>query len=988
MNDLYALRHSARALPRLLAPLLVVLLVSAGSAVGQLRNRIDNRGREFTIAFLPTNGYDDLPRLGLVVWAERSTRGTISYLDDPNRTFSFPVTNVADTVWLDTFRLLMPNPKVQPISRRTLRAVFDDEVTVYGINTMRWSSDGFVALPDDALGVQHVVLSYPNTQQPNPLGEIMGISDFPSQLAIVGTVDDTRVDITPKARVNSRRNTDPFFIVLDAGEVFLAQADGPTGTDLTGTEVRSTNPVVVYGSHQRTNVPFTQTVGRDHLIEHLPSVDRWQTRAMVTPHYQIPKTVRDANLVRVLAAYDNTVVNIDSVRYATLRAREHIEIPLDRPKLITSTRPVLVAQYHHSSVDERRITVPNDSIGDPFMMLVPSREQFDSVYRFHSYNTKDFRFHYINIVIPTERLSSVIFDGYQPTWRRIERIPKTSYSFATLDVSGGAHSISARVPFGLYVYGYGPYNSYGYHGGYVFDTLFKDHKEPRIAVLDTCIGAIGAAYDDSTHDFGMERLELVEGSKNVALVQYPSAPGDDSIHFRIDLEDPFQDGHAVMHAVDTAGLESTASFEVKGFTVAITSDQRAPITVDTLASLNGMAFCRRITLYNYGRFEQRIESLNITPMPAGVTIGTVMPLLIPAGSRRDIEICYQHSGDTAFDVAVAIDNGCLERPLAIIPLVSGIDSIPPAVEISADVCRDDVQIRLNELGTFNSGLDTLKQIKLENAVLTVSPQLPTKSALVTLRKIDPRRDLIYDIEIIDRVGRRTRVADTVGGFTVAAYQSPTQVGIRFSEPFRYRTLVYGQQTCDSIVIENYGLLTVELGRPRLLGNLEYSIPPEQLPIVLRPNERRSIAICVTPMQAGRQVDTLILDFACGTVDERVEMVTHVEPLLLGGSDRCGNELLVTVGGPAKRNFLALPRPNPATGASTTLVFGLHEATPVTLAIHDANGDVVERLLIDDPMPAGISQIEARVSHYPAGVYYVRMRTPDGALQTEKLVIHR
>jgi hypothetical protein len=987
MNDQYMLRHTHR-LIGLLGSVLVVFLVGVAVAPAQFRDRVDNRGTEFHVAFLPTNGYDDVPRLGIAVWSERPTRGVLTYLDDPSNTVSFPVRATADTIWLDTFVLLMPNPKLQAISRRTIHLVFDDEVTVYGINTMRWSSDGFVALPDEVLGTQHVILSYPNTQQPNPLGEIMGISDFPSQFAVIATQDGTRLTIKPKARLNNQRDTGPFTVDLDAGEAFLAQAEGPTGTDLTGTEVASNKPVVVYGSHQRTNVPFTQTVGRDHLVEQLPPLDRWQTRAMVTPHFQIPKTVEDANLVRVLAAYDNTVVSVDSVRYGTLRADESIEIPLDRAKLITATRPILVAQYHHSSVDERRISVPNDSIGDPFMVLVPSREQFDSVYNFVSYATKDFTLHYINVVIPTERLSTIRFDGSEPSWRRQERIPKTSYTFATLQVSAGPHSIHARVPFGLYIYGYGPYNSYGYTGGYVFDTLFKDQKEPRISVIDTCVGAVGAAHDDSTYDFGMERLELLAGSRNVSLVKFPAAPGADSIRFRLDLADPYQDGYAVLKAVDTAGLDATAQFDVKGFTVAITSGQTAPILVDTLASLNGLSFCRKITLYNYGKFEQRIERLNISPLNAEVTVGTPMPLIIPPGSRRDIDVCFQHTGDTAFDVEVAIDNGCLVRPIAIVPLVSGVDSLPPAVQISSDFCRSDVQIVATEEGTFNSGIASAYPVKLEHAVLTLSQELPSKSVVITLSKTDPRQDLIYDLIITDLVGRQTRISDTIGGFTVAAFQTSSQVGLRFNQPFEYRQLVLGEQQCDSITLENYGLLPLALGRPRLVGNVEFSIPPEQLPIVLAPGERRKIAICVTPLAAGRQLDTLILEFNCGTVDERIELVTLVEPLVLASSDRCGNRLELAVGGAAKRNFLALPHPNPATGGSATITFGLSAAAPVTLTVYDAQGTIVERLLDGDPMPAGISQIEARVSHYPAGAYYIRMSTPSCAPQTEKLVIHR
>src|SRR5688572_23282037 len=253
MIDLYTVRHASRIL-KILAPLLLVFLASSGVLSAQWRDRLDNRGKEFRIAFLPTNGYDDVPRLGLVVWTERFTaEGTFYYEDDPARSFTRVVTTRPDTIWLDTFSLLMPDPREDPVSRRTLHVVFDHEVTIYGVNTMRWSSDSYVALPNDVLGTQHVVLSYPNTQQPNPLGEVFGRSDFPSQFAVLATVDGTRVDIVPRTRLNNQPNTNPFAVNLNAGEVFLAWAAGGTGADLTGTEVIANRPVVVYGSHQRTN---------------------------------------------------------------------------------------------------------------------------------------------------------------------------------------------------------------------------------------------------------------------------------------------------------------------------------------------------------------------------------------------------------------------------------------------------------------------------------------------------------------------------------------------------------------------------------------------------------------------------------------------------------------------------------------------------------------------------------------------------------------
>nr|HVZ41819.1 IgGFc-binding protein [Candidatus Kapabacteria bacterium] len=578
----------------------LLILIGASRADAQTRNRVDNRGKEFRIAFLLTNGADNAPHLALDIAAEKPTTGTLTYVHT-GQVVPIPLLqpNVPVRIELDTTELMLPDPARYPISNFTVYLKFSDEVVVYGMNTQRWSSDNFLALPYEVLGTEHVVLSYPNTIDPNPAAAVTRASDFPSQFAVVAMEDNTQVTVEPSARLKGRPDTGPFTITLNAGEVYFAQANGRAGTDVTGSVVRSTKRVVVYGSHQRANIPWDEAVGRDHLVEQLPPVNRWANRAIVTPHYQLPKTVNDRNLFRVLAAQDNTQIFFDSVFQTTLNARQFAEYDLDGPKMITATGPILVAQFHHSSVDEKFVSRPNDSVGDPFMMLATAPEQFDSVYWFESYASKDFTDHFVNVVIPTERVSSLLLDGF-PVSVQFAQVGRSSYSFAEIPVSIGFHKMSARAPFGMYAYGFGVYNSYGAPGAMVFDSLFKDQKEPSLAWKDSCGGAAGYALDDGPLDFGVESMRLLSGSANVRLEVDPFTPGKDSVHFRIPLIDPYQDGEADVMVVDTAGLRRHYTFPVKGFTVAMVVGQTAPVQLDTLASLNGQEFCRTITLTNYG----------------------------------------------------------------------------------------------------------------------------------------------------------------------------------------------------------------------------------------------------------------------------------------------------------------------------------------------------------------------------------------------------
>jgi hypothetical protein len=775
------------------------------------------------------------------------------------------------------------------------------------------------------------------------------------------------------------------------GDVFFAQANGNAGVDLTGTTVRSNKRVVVYGSHQRANIPYTEAVGRDHLIEQLPPVNRWPRRAIVTPHYQLLKTVPDANIFRVLAAQDGTVLSIDSTVVATMRSGEVLELPLDRAKLVTATGPIMVAQFQHSTVDEKVITFVADTVGDPFMMLIPPQEYFDSAYIFESYGTRDFLYHFINVVIPTERISSLVLDG-SPVSAPFTRIGKTSYSFAQIPMDTGSHYIHARAPFGLYIYGFGPYNSYGHPGGIVFDTIFKDQKEPRLAVADTCTGLVGKGYDDSTYDFGIESIRLEPGSRNVNLVLPPFKPGVDAAHFRVDLIDPYHDGWAEMVVVDTAGLDGHASFPVKGFTVALTADQTGPVQFDTLASLNGMEFCRRVTLRNYGQFPQHVNGLVLSANVPGLTVKGDLPTDIPPGESRDFDVCFQHIGDTSFIVQIAVDNGCLQRPVVNLPLISGVDVQSPLLTRQSLPCSGEQQIQLSEPGALNSGISSYKFTVQKNLVSTFNPDpaaWPSKQVTLGIHRIDPRQDMIYSVTIADAVGNSSTFTDTVPGFTLSVESSTgEQLGFTFDRSLYYRQLTLGQENCDTIYLRNYGVRPLPLNNLRLLGNLQYSIPPEQLPITLDVNQRLGLAICVRPTHSGDQMDTLTIDFNCDGLQEKVELHTLVEALHGEATDRCGNALSFEVDGFVKRSFLSVPTPNPATQGRALITLGLSQSEVVDLALYNDLGVEVKQMFSHDLLPAGVTRIEARLNDLPTGVYYLQMRTASGDMMVEKLVVSK
>jgi len=106
-----------------------------------------------------------------------------------------------------------------------------------------------------------------------------------------------------------------------------------------------------------------------------------------------------------------------------------------------------------------------EASSDPFMAILPAPQQFLSNYVFIS-PPGAFRRHFLNISVPTYAASSVVLDGRPIARELFTPVSTSGYSAARIAVNAGEHQISADAPFGILVYGYDWYNSYGYLGGF------------------------------------------------------------------------------------------------------------------------------------------------------------------------------------------------------------------------------------------------------------------------------------------------------------------------------------------------------------------------------------------------------------------------------------------------------------------------------------------------------------------------------------------
>ncbi|MCR9245429.1 MAG: carboxypeptidase regulatory-like domain-containing protein [bacterium] len=395
-------------------------------------------GTDFLLAF-PAN-YDTTPALRIFIAGEIATFGQVQipglgFLD------SFQITpGVPTTIEIPSAAELTPTDGIEP---RGIFITTGEPVCVYGLSRIPFTTDAYSALPIAAFGTEYRLASY----------DALGTTRTSTQFAVAAPFNATTVTITPSTAFNNYPANQPYTVTLQAGEVYqLAARSG----DVTGTLVTADQPIGVFGSHRCANVP-SNAAYCDHLVEMLPPVATWGTQV----HAVSLGGRQNGDTFRILAKDPATTVTVSGTTplTTTLQAGEFHEAVLDGTNTISATGPIMVLQYANGgSFDGRE--------GDPFMMLLPWQEQFQSRYTFTT-PASGFANHWVNVIAPTSVAGTggVLLDGTPIDATAFSPISTSGWSGARIPIGAGSHTLVSPTPVGIYVYGWNDDDSYGYPGG-------------------------------------------------------------------------------------------------------------------------------------------------------------------------------------------------------------------------------------------------------------------------------------------------------------------------------------------------------------------------------------------------------------------------------------------------------------------------------------------------------------------------------------------
>lgn len=351
--------------------------------------------------------------------------------------------------------------------------VATDDCIVYIGNYLPFSSDAATLIPTSSLTKFYHVVTYAESSP-----AVSAATGSSSSLIVVATENNTKVDVQlAKTTQTNRVRGSTVTYTLNAGQAVHLTASGvipivpPSTTpdiDLTGTVVNSDKPVAVFGGNPCSYVG--NCLACDHLFEEIRPINTWSYEFYGAASCKGSTGISD--IVRIYAPQAGTNISFNGSAQ-TLGAGTFVDIDAIAGFYVTSNNPIYVSQFLRGST----CSVPAFAI-DPLMLDVLGQEQYASKYIFATSPFPRYGEHYATIVVPTAQTGSIRINGNIPVlagsgllpagWQPVSPIAGVPYSYGYISLAIGTTYTATstnNTPFGLYVYGYGLEEAYGYVAG-------------------------------------------------------------------------------------------------------------------------------------------------------------------------------------------------------------------------------------------------------------------------------------------------------------------------------------------------------------------------------------------------------------------------------------------------------------------------------------------------------------------------------------------
>ncbi|MCL9980789.1 MAG: PKD domain-containing protein [Bacteroidia bacterium] len=467
--------------------------------------QISSTGKEFYMSFMEmetrNGGYPDT--LLIFVTSEEDTKVT---LDNPRLTGSSQTYNIQKN---KVNRIAVDANFYYPIgsefgvndqnAKRSLRIVAQKPVNVYCINLELNRSDGTFVMPYESIPAapEYFVVSFP------PNAPISGGKYAESEFVIVSMDNNVKVEITPSVATKGGKTAGtPFTVSLgQKGTMLQVQSPNNVGTnntnpatyswtgsgaksgDLTGTRIRvveGCGKINVFSGTRSSHTPRGNCAGgingRDHLYTQvLPTV------ALGKEYVLMPYANQNGGYVyKVIAAYDSTKVFINGTLFTTIPKKGdwiYQDVTNTNTTRIVTDKPAYCAQYMKNGVCNGW---SGSQDGDAAVFISPDVNQRLLRTIVGTATTSNMKNHWVNILVDKSATKAVKLNGTLVATASFKNTNDGKYAYAQIKVNNPSSNI-IECDSGCIVvaYGTGPYESYTYSAGALFENVEYDYDIKR-----------------------------------------------------------------------------------------------------------------------------------------------------------------------------------------------------------------------------------------------------------------------------------------------------------------------------------------------------------------------------------------------------------------------------------------------------------------------------------------------------------------------------
>lgn len=484
--------------------LLIIMLVFA--VYNSTAQNKSNRGKEFWLGysfssnFFAHAGLSDpvnQQELSLYISTQLAANVTVSINGTSwTQSFSIPSNTVDASIIIpkigaDDARILSDG-----LSNKAIHIVSDVPVAVYAHEYDAMFSAATMLMPSETWGYLYYSVNYYQTQgvsNPPFTASSQGVNfpDWYNWFYIVAKDDNTRILITPSDTCkNGWLPGQTYTVNLSKGEIYtvFGKANFAAGwitdtvnssKDLTGSKILSIagadgscHPIALFSGTGGMHV--CQKDGGEAVQQQVFPAQAWGSRYLT--HHTINNFSGDINAsfrnyYRICVKDPTTVVKKNGIVLTGL-IRNFFYQYMDSTggDYIEADKPILVSQYTPNRAQcWMNIQPAQLAIGDPEMFYLSPIEQGQNSVLFYTSSLNLISKSYVNIIIPTAGVSSMLLDGTPIPPSKIKLHPNNpAYSVAIGDLSTTMdmqHIITSDSAFTATVYGLGAYESYGYNIG-------------------------------------------------------------------------------------------------------------------------------------------------------------------------------------------------------------------------------------------------------------------------------------------------------------------------------------------------------------------------------------------------------------------------------------------------------------------------------------------------------------------------------------------